>query len=80
MLSSRTPGLENRAPYKEGKEKKYFHSFFLFFFATMLRTSETAKSMCGLFFDQRPDNGAINLLSYDVKEILNKRLDGKGPF
>jgi hypothetical protein len=46
----------------------------------MLRTSETAKSMCGLFFDQRLDNGAINLQIYDVKEILNKRIDGKGPF
>jgi hypothetical protein len=46
----------------------------------MLRTSENAKSMCGLFFDQRLDNGATNLQSYDIKEILNKRLDGKGPF
>jgi hypothetical protein len=46
----------------------------------MLRTSETAKSMCGLFFDQRLDNGAINLQSYDVNEILNKSLYGKGPF
>jgi hypothetical protein len=44
----------------------------------MLKTSETAKSMCGLFFDQKPDNDAINLQSY-VKEILNKRIDGKGP-
>jgi hypothetical protein len=25
------------------------------------------------------DNGAMNLQSYDVKEILNKRIDGKGP-
>jgi hypothetical protein len=41
-----------------------------FFFAPMLRTSGTAKSMSGLFFDQRLDNGPINLQSYDVKEIL----------
>jgi hypothetical protein len=45
----------------------------------MIRISETAKSMFGLFFDQWLDNGAINLQSYDVKEILNKRLNGKGP-
>jgi hypothetical protein len=39
----------------------------------MLRTSETAKSMCGLFFDQRPDNGAISIYKVTTsKRFLTK--------
>jgi hypothetical protein len=50
----------DRAIYKKKQRKKMFSLIFYLFFSPLLRTSVTAKSMGGLFFDQRLDIGAIN--------------------